>query len=79
MDQIKIGKFVASCRKDQGMTQEVLDEKLGISDRAVSKWETGKSLPDAGIISCMLHPMKGIVRSRCRICQARKYFLRRTG
>lgn len=50
MDQIKIGKFIASCRKDQGMTQAVLAEKLGISDRAVSKWETGKSMPDAGIM-----------------------------
>ncbi len=50
MDQIKIGKFIASCRKEQGMTQAVLAEKLGISDRAVSKWETGKSLPDAGIM-----------------------------
>ena len=39
MDQIKIGKFIASCRKEQGMTQAVLAEKLGISDRAISKWE----------------------------------------
>lgn len=36
MEQIKIGKFIASCRKEQGMTQAVLAEKLGISDRAVS-------------------------------------------
>jgi transcriptional regulator with XRE-family HTH domain len=50
MDQIKIGKFIASCRKEQGMTQAALAEKLGISDRAVSKWETAKSLPDAGIM-----------------------------
>jgi len=50
MDQIKIGKFIASCRKEQGMTQAVLAGKLGISDRAVSKWETGKSLPDSGIM-----------------------------
>ena len=50
MDQIKIGKFIASCRKDQGMTQAVLAEKLGISDRAISKWETGRSLPDSGIM-----------------------------
>lgn len=49
-DQIKIGKFIASCRKEQGMTQAVLAEKLGISDRAVSKWETGKSMPDSGIM-----------------------------
>jgi transcriptional regulator with XRE-family HTH domain len=50
MDQIKIGKFIAACRKEEGMTQAVLAEKLGISDRAISKWETGKSLPDAGIM-----------------------------
>ncbi len=50
MDQIKIGKFIASCRKEQGMTQAKLAEKLGISDRAVSKWETGKSMPDTGIM-----------------------------
>lgn len=50
MDQVKIGKFIASCRKEQGMTQAALAEKLGITDRAVSKWETGKSLPDSGIM-----------------------------
>lgn len=50
MDQIKIGRFIAFCRKEQGMTQAVLAEKLGISDRAVSKWETGKSMPDVGIM-----------------------------
>lgn len=50
MDQIKIGKFIASCRKEQGMTQAELAEKFGISDRAVSKWETGKSMPDSGIM-----------------------------
>ena len=50
MDQIKIGKFIASCRKEQGMTQAALAEKLGISDRAVSKWETGRSMPDSGIM-----------------------------
>lgn len=50
MDQIKIGKFIASCRKKQGMTQVKLAEKLGITDRAISKWENGKSLPDSGIM-----------------------------
>ena len=50
MDQIKIGKFISSCRKEQGITQASLAEKLGISDRAVSKWETGKSMPDSGIM-----------------------------
>ncbi len=50
MDQIKTGKFIASCRKEVGMTQAALADKLGITDRAISKWETGKSLPDSGIM-----------------------------
>ena len=50
MDQIKIGKFIADKRKAQNLTQTQLAEKLGITDRAVSKWETGKSLPDASIM-----------------------------
>lgn len=47
MDQESIGKFIAQCRKARGFTQAALAERLGITDRAVSKWETGKSLPDA--------------------------------
>ena len=50
MDLIKIGKFIAECRKEKGLTQTDLAEKFGISNRAVSKWETGKSLPDASIM-----------------------------
>ncbi len=50
MNQIKIGKFIADCRKQNKLTQMQLAEKLGITDRAVSKWETGKSLPDAAIM-----------------------------
>ena len=50
MDQVKVGKFISSCRKEQGLTQAALADKLGITDRAVSKWETGKSLPDASIM-----------------------------
>lgn len=50
MNQAKIGRFIASCRKEQGMTQAALAERLGISDRAVSKWETGRSMPDSGIM-----------------------------
>ena len=50
MDQEKIGKFIAACRKEAGLTQAALAEKLNITDRAVSKWENGKSLPDASIM-----------------------------
>ena len=47
MDQIKIGKFIAACRKEKNLTQKELAERLGISDRTISKWESGRGLPDA--------------------------------
>ena len=50
MDQVKIGKFIAECRKRANLTQMQLAEKLGITDRAVSKWERGKALPDSSIM-----------------------------
>lgn len=50
MDQVRVGRFIAEKRKEQGLTQAQLAEALGITDRAVSKWETGKSLPDASIM-----------------------------
>ena len=50
MDQEKIGRFIASLRKEKGLTQAQLAERLGISDRAVSKWETGRSMPDSSIM-----------------------------
>lgn len=50
MDQIKIGKFIAQMRKDQGLTQRQLAELLSISDKTVSKWECGKGLPEASLM-----------------------------
>ena len=50
MDQIQIGKFIAAYRKEKGMTQAQLAEKMGVSDRAVSKWGTGKNMPDCAIM-----------------------------
>ena len=50
MDQKKIGKFVAECRKQKQFTQLQLAEKLGISDKAVSKWERGIAMPDTSIM-----------------------------
>lgn len=50
MDQVKIGKFIAECRKEKHITQAQLAERLGVSDRAVSKWETGRSMPDSSIM-----------------------------
>ena len=50
MDQIKIGRFIAECRKSKNLTQMQLAERLNITDRAVSKWETGKAMPDSSIM-----------------------------
>ncbi len=50
MNQIKIGKFIAECRKNANLTQMQLSEKLNITDRAVSKWENGKAMPDSSIM-----------------------------
>jgi len=50
MNQVKIGKFIAECRKKENLTQMQLAEKLNITDRAVSKWETGKAMPDTAIM-----------------------------
>ena len=47
MNQVKIGNFIKEKRKEKNLTQEQLAKKLFITDRAVSKWETGLSLPDA--------------------------------
>ncbi len=58
MNQEKIGKFIACCRKKQKLTQEQLAEKLGITCKAVSKWETGKGLPDASIMKDLCSILK---------------------
>ncbi|MBE6534772.1 MAG: helix-turn-helix transcriptional regulator [Ruminococcaceae bacterium] len=50
MDQIKIGRFIAESRKKNDLTQMQLAEKLNITDRAVSKWENGKAMPDSSIM-----------------------------
>ena len=50
MDQLKIGKFIATCRKMKGLTQMQLAEKLGITDKAISKWERGIAMPDSSIM-----------------------------
>ena len=51
MDQIKIGKFISEKRKELGITQSELAEKLNITDRAISKWENGICMPDVGIMN----------------------------
>ena len=50
MNQSSIGKFISQKRKEQNMTQEQLAEKLGVSNKTVSKWECGKCMPDYSIV-----------------------------
>ncbi len=50
MDQIKIGEFIAEMRKEKGWTQRELAERLAISDKTVSKWESGRGLPDISLL-----------------------------
>ncbi len=53
MDQIKIGKFIAALRKERGMTQEQLGEKLGVTNKTVSRWENGNYMPGVEILSLL--------------------------
>ena len=58
MDQIKIGKFIAERRKAAELTQMQLAEKLNITDRAVSKWENGRAMPDSSIMLLLCDILK---------------------
>lgn len=53
MDQTIIGKFITKKRKEQNLTQEQLAQRLGVSNKTVSKWETGKCMPDYSIIESL--------------------------
>ena len=50
MNNLQTGQFIKQLRKEQGMTQRKLAEKLNISEKTLSKWETGNGLPDPGIM-----------------------------
>ena len=49
MNQEKIGKFIAKCRKDKKMTQSDLAEKLGVTDKSIGNWENGRNMPDLSL------------------------------
>lgn len=50
MDLVKIGKFLQELRKENGLTQEQLSEKIGVARRTVSRWETGINMPDMDVL-----------------------------
>lgn len=53
MDQVKIGKFIASLRRKAGLTQEALGEKLGVTNKTVSRWENGNYMPDIEMLQLL--------------------------
>ena len=53
MNQDKIGKFIADCRKNKKLTQQELAEKIGVTDRAISNWENGRRLPDYSLLKSL--------------------------
>lgn len=50
MDQIKVGKFIAALRREKGLTQEILGKRLGVTNKTVSRWETGSYMPDIELL-----------------------------
>ena len=58
MDQIKTGRFMARKRKEQNLTQEQLAEHLGVSNKTISKWETGKCMPDYAVVKSLCEELK---------------------
>ncbi len=58
MDQITIGRFIAKKRKEQSLTQEQLAERLGVSNKTVSKWEMGKCMPDYAVVKNLCGELK---------------------
>ena len=50
MDSVRVGAFIAALRREQGFTQKQLAEKIGVTDKAISRWETGKGYPDVTLL-----------------------------
>ena len=57
MDQIKIGKFIFNCRKEKGLTQEQLAEKLGVTSKSISRWENGNTMPDYSLLKVLCNEL----------------------
>ena len=58
MNQYKTGKFISRKRKEQNLTQEQLANKLNISNKTISKWETGKCMPDYSVVEALCDVLK---------------------
>lgn len=61
MNQLVTGKFIALKRKQKNLTQEQLAEKLGVSNKTISKWETGKCMPDYSIVKSLCEELEAYI------------------
>lgn len=61
VEPLELGRFISTCRKEKNLTQKQLGEELGVTDRAVSKWERGKSFPDISLIEPLLYKIQMII------------------
>ncbi len=57
MNQEKIGKFISELRKENNMTQEQLAEKMGVTDKSISRWENGKTMPDLSMLPILANEL----------------------
>ena len=71
MDQEKIGVFISTLRKEQGMTQQQLADAIGVSNKTISKWECGKGMTELALIVPLCHkcsPDRNSLILICRMC-----------
>lgn len=71
MNQAAIGQYIAGKRTAQGMTQEQLAQKIGVSQKSLMRWETGKRLPDAGAVEALCTAL-GITCRNCSMARIRR-------
>lgn len=58
MDQVKIGKFIAELRRREGLTQEALGERIGVTNKTISRWENGHYMPDVEMLQLLAQEFK---------------------
>lgn len=58
MDQVKIGKFIAELRRREGLTQEALGERIGVTNKTISRWENGNYMPDIEMLQLLARELK---------------------
>ena len=67
MDQEKIGVFISTLRKEQGMTQQQLADAIGVSNKTISKWECGKGMPELALIVPLCHILQISINEFCQV------------